>query len=208
MSRCFTIRFVLFALFLLPACGGGGGSSTPAIDRSGTLTSMTTMEELVVDQFSYYADPDLEEPDLEIWIKDAETGDVLLCADSDLGMQKVETEAIVHGSLDADFRRMLGTVGYQGELFRVFVYHNGIESCVKDDSDDEDELVGKSKEQLLGASAIVNYETLSTAPIVATNASFYLRLRPESETDRPVPQTITNTLSGDTLAIDQVALAE
>lgn len=169
---------------------------------------MTTLEELVVDHFSYYADPDLTEPDMEIWIKDAETGDVVLCADSNLGMGKVETEAIVYGNLSANFRRMLGTVGYQGKLFRVYVYHNGTESCVRDDSDEDDELVGKSAEDLLGASAVVNYETLSSAPIVATNASFYLRLRPESVAANAVPQTITNTLSGDTLAIDQVALAE
>lgn len=194
--------FILFGLqmFFLPlfhlaggpsGCGGGGSDSTPQIDTTGPLTALSTLAELTVDQFAFYVNRDeFETFGTELWIVDAESGESILCSTLP-GVDN--TEAIIYGNLGGSFTDVSSTSGYQGTLFQVRFYLSDEDPCIHDG---DDNLVAKT--------AIVNYDSLISLPLTATNGKFYARLRDSSSNNYDLPRVISGIMGEDTLVVDQV----
>jgi len=183
-------------------CGGKGGPAAPTV--TGPTVTLETLRNLVVDQFIFYTDSEIREPDIEVWIEDASTGEIVLCAYNGLGMGAVQTETVIYGNVNAGFKVVTGNNNYEGSIFRLHIKQNGLESCV----DDEGNVIGKTDDFELGASEVINFPTMTTEPIIGENGSFYIRLRDENDETFPVPLALTNMLSSDTLNIDQVYWSE
>lgn len=194
----------IIACGFLMGCGGGSKSETK-IDEEGPLTSINALEDLVVDQLAFYVDDDSASARLEVWILDAKTNKPLLCSDGSIGMEPVQTESVIYGKLHASFRRLTQNAAYSGQLFKVRVYNNHSTPCVID-RDDDDSLIDSGDERV-GTSYAVNYTTLTTRPIIASNGGFYLRLRTEAAPAFSLPKTVSSVIGNNKLLVDQVDLA-
>ena len=190
MMRKFIALLILFS-FALTHCDGGT-SDTPEIDTAGSLTALATVEEILVDQFAFYLnDEEFSSVDFEIWIKDVESGEIILCTSALGGMT---TEAIIYGNLDARFQKLITDTSYEGSLFQVKGYINYKTPCKNDDED-----------KGIGHSAIVNFASLTSKPLVATNGKFYVRIKADDGVGAlPLPQVVSSLIPADTLQIDQV----
>lgn len=190
-----SLQVIFLSLFNLgggPAgCGGGGDNSTPQIDTTGTVTAMATLSELTVDQFAFYVNRDeFQTFGTELWIIDAESGESILCSTLP-GAD--DTETVIYGNLGGSFTDVSSTSGYEGTLFQVRFYLSDQEPCIHDG---EDDLVAKT--------AIVNYDSLISRPLTATNGKFYARLRDSSTDNHDLPRIISGIMGDNTLVVDQV----
>lgn len=196
----------LVLIFQVCSCGGGS-EGDPNFELNNPLVSISTLRNMTVDQFTYYLTDTISEPDIEIWITDADTDELLVCAHGGLGMGKVLTEGVMYGNLNATFQGKIESEIYEGRTFKVLVYHNEEQNCVKNNSDEWFSFGGREK--LIGTSDPVNYNTLTREPIFATNGGFYVRFKETSEAESyPVPFSIVGSLSKDQLVIDQSYLSD
>lgn len=186
----------LLLILMFSACDGGGGSSV-----TGREASLSMLQGLVVDQLAFYTDEELWNPDIELWVKDADSGDTIICASGERGMSKVQTEAVLYGNLAATMDRITTDSGYTGVRFRVEVHQNAVDPCFFN----EDEMWGSTDDKLLGESDVINYDTLISDPVIATNGAFYVRLREAGVNHYSVPVAITSQIQSGSFFIDQVS---
>lgn len=209
-----TRRMILLALIFLgqvflAGCGGGDSgeeSSKTDLNMDNPLISISTIRNISIDQFSFYLTSKIYEPNLEVWIKDADSGKLLLCSYSGFGMQGVSTEGIFYGNLKATFQKMISEAdNYEGRLFEVWVHHSNDNSvCLN---------VGEggiiAGDLVIGNSGPVTYNTLISEPIFATNGTFFVRFKETAETmSRPLPFSIVASMPKDRLMIDQIYVSD
>ncbi|GEM_PF-5752455 len=190
-----------------PTMGCGGGSSD---DAKFPAVPVTTVEKMRVDQVAFYSDVALQDPDIEVWVMDADADNrVVLCAHHSTGMDKVSTGSVIYGQLGAEFDNLVGTAG-ELRHFRVRVYHNDAHPCATENESDAIIISSaeKSNDTLLGESDVLNFEDLTHSPIMAENGGFYVRLLATADT-KPAAVPLAASLSSGTgnYQVDQLALA-
>lgn len=198
------LRFALLLLIqiilgptAMMSCGGDDSSPPPVIDPAGPLTSIQTLETLLIDQMSFYVPDDVSISDLEIWITDAQSGEDLLCASQNNGINEITTETVIYGNLEIGFNRLVNNGNQENSLFLVKLFNNPGNSCRIN-----------NQLHLLGESLQINYDTLKEKPVLASNGAFYIRMRPSASPSHQLPHTLTNTFASNTLLLDQVYLSD
>jgi len=186
----------LLLIALLTACSGGGGSGTKALDKTGTVTDLTTLQETVIDQIAFELEDDtFSTLSLEVHLIDAQTDETILCAGTTEGLNKVNAEVLIHGNLAINFARTITDDAYEGELFQIALIENDEDPCVKNSSD-----------TLIDKTSVFNFNTMISTPLTGNAGKFYIRLREESASPFSVPKTITNLIPLDTFQVDQLEI--
>lgn len=209
LLRLIAVLFGLYILTHLPVIGcGGGGEASPDTELDNPLISISTLKDIAVDQFAFYLTDEIFDPDIEVWIGDANDTDdangnkLLLCSHSGLGMEKVNTEGVLYGNLNAAFKKITESDDYEGRLFKVGVYQNNNESCLNSSG------WFVVSDMTIGISDPVNYDTLISEPIFATNGTFFVRFKEARDAEsHPLPLSIIASLPKDRLMIDQVHIS-
>lgn len=197
-SYLFPLPFVLIALSICFSGGCGGGSSTAITDP---YVPLATLEDMQVDHLSYYAEDELDDPSIEVWVMDGESDEQILCASSSGGMNKVITETLLYGDLGATFQRSIANSSYQGRIFKIQVWQNEVDDCVYGKS--ADGVWPAHEDVLLGEIDPEGYAELIANPVMATNGGFYIRLKDRDAASFDVPQSITGAVSSNSLYVDQ-----
>lgn len=207
----------------ISACGGSDSQNNNRyLDESGTLQNMTAIENLLIDQFAFFADDsfisDSKRVDLEwldIWVTD-ENNNIILCANAVTDFDSIKVRNIYYGNLNDVFSNKRLSSNYQNDLFkiRLFSHYQGDSYC--EISQEKVEIGGGflkdgelvSKTIFLGETPVVNFERLITEPLMATNGRFYIRLKNDAAQKNPLPQSFSTSLAQDRIFIDQVYLAD
>lgn len=187
-----------FLLLTVTSCGGGGSSTARSLDTEGETVGLSELLSLEIDQFSFFLDRQgIDQYGPEVWIFDAETGEPLVCSDGGLGMGYVQTESVIYSNLNATFRQVFADDDYQGKFFQVRFFNSKDSPCLQDN---DDLFIGKTDK--------VNYETLTTLPLMSRDGSFFIWLKDNDAEGQPVVAAVADDLTNDAFYVDRISLAE
>lgn len=217
----FIILFVSLSIF----CGGKNNQpsvdTNVYLDREGALQNLTTIKTLLLDQFTldkwtapkeinYVLRPEW----LDIWITD-ENNNLILCTNAMLGFNEIEIENIAYGNLNTSFYPSSNKAGYQNNLFKIQVYTQleGWSYCKKSNKERKVDIgffeqMDVPESFFVGETPVVNFKRLTQEPLLATNGSFYIRLKNQPNQINPLPRNQAANSINDQILIDQVKIIQ
>lgn len=144
MKRLSILTLSICAMFFVAGCGGEGGPS----EIDGPTLSISEARSLALEQF-YSADAGEDEygekGEFSVYLRDAGTGQDIVCLAMDEGMEQLSFPGIYYGGLSIPFREVIGDLPNEAVRFQLIFVEHDSDGC-PDPIDDGDDILGISKE--------------------------------------------------------------
>lgn len=144
MKHLAILTLSICAMFFAAGCGGEGGSS----EIDGPTLSISEARSLALEQF-YSSDAGEDEygekGEFSVYLRDAGTGQDIVCLAMDDGMEQLSFPGIYYGGLAIPFREVMGDLPNESVRFQLIFVEHDSDGC-PDPIDDEDNILGVSKE--------------------------------------------------------------